>query len=203
MCASGFFHSNRTRTYEIWTIRPDGSELRQLTETSDDANSPVWSPDGSRIAFTLYPQLQSTIFRVDTSFREQKREALPPLDDAADRFIAWDWSADGRRLAGELVTAGRWDGGAAYDLESQRYKKLSDISVPPFPRWVADTNWLLVNTGQTIVLIDSQTQQQREVLSVKPHRVMEVVPTPDGRTLYFTMLTSEADIWLLTLDDDT
>ena len=194
------FNSNRTGTYEIWTIHPDGSGLRQLTDTDDDADNPVWSPDGSRIAFTFYPQLQPTIFRVDTSWSEQEPEALPPLDDDATRFQAWDWSADGRRLAGGLVTS-RPGGIAVYDVESQRYTKLSDVGGAP--RWIADTDKLLMTTGQAIVLIDSQTLQQREVLSVKPHRVGAVVPTPDGRTIYFTMVTSEADIWLLTFDDET
>ena len=61
----------------------------------------------------------------------------------------------------------------------------------------------MTSTGQAIVLIDSQTLQQREVLSVKPHKLFGFLPTPDGRTIYFTMVTSEADIWLLILDDET
>ena len=184
------FNSTRTGTYEIWTIHPDGSGLRQLTDT-----------DGSRIAFTFYPQVQPTIFRVDTSWNEQKPEALPPLDDDANRFLAWDWSADGRRLAGSLVTSGRDRGVAVYGIDSQRYTKLSDVGWNP--RWIADTDKLLTDTGQAILLIDSQTLRQQEVLSVKPHNVLGPVPSPDGRTIYFTMMTSEADIWLLTLDDET
>ena len=104
-------------------------------------------------------------------------------------------------MAGMLVTHGRFSGIAVYDFESQRYTKQSDVGRNP--RWVADTDKLLIPTGQAIVLIDSQTQRQREVLSVKPHQVGKLVPTPDGRTIYFTMATSEADIWLLTLDDET
>jgi len=39
---------------EIFTIRPNGTGLRQLTEgSSDDANSPHWSPDGLHIAFWI------------------------------------------------------------------------------------------------------------------------------------------------------
>ncbi|MFF1956246.1 amidohydrolase family protein [Streptomyces sp. NPDC058220] len=37
--------------FHIWTLRPDGSELRQLTDGPWDDRGPSWSPDGSRIAF--------------------------------------------------------------------------------------------------------------------------------------------------------
>src|SRR5687768_3994278 len=36
---------------DIYTVAPDGTGLRRLTEDSYLNTSPVWSPDGSRIAF--------------------------------------------------------------------------------------------------------------------------------------------------------
>ncbi len=41
---------------EIYTIKRDGTGLRQLTELDGDAFSPDWSPDGTRIAFWLADQ---------------------------------------------------------------------------------------------------------------------------------------------------
>lgn len=38
-------------TYHIWTMRPDGSERRQLTSGGWDDREPVYSPDGRQIAF--------------------------------------------------------------------------------------------------------------------------------------------------------
>ncbi len=40
-----------TGDYEIYTIRADGTGLRQLTHTHGDDAHPVWSPDGRWIAF--------------------------------------------------------------------------------------------------------------------------------------------------------
>jgi hypothetical protein len=37
-------------------IRPDGSDLHQLTELDGNATHPDWSPDGTRIAFLLEDQ---------------------------------------------------------------------------------------------------------------------------------------------------
>ena len=51
----GFF-SDRSGRYEIWTILPDGRELRQLTRTGPNSGRegaliwPQWSPDGSRMS---------------------------------------------------------------------------------------------------------------------------------------------------------
>jgi hypothetical protein len=41
----------RVRT-AIFTIRPDGTGERQLTQRSASAGFPAWSPDGSRIAYS-------------------------------------------------------------------------------------------------------------------------------------------------------
>ena len=36
--------------WDIWIVRPDGSDLRQLTWFSDDDSSVAWSPDGRHLA---------------------------------------------------------------------------------------------------------------------------------------------------------
>ena len=37
--------------WEIWTVRPDGSDLRRLTHIQEDSPIPVWSADGKWLAF--------------------------------------------------------------------------------------------------------------------------------------------------------
>ncbi len=45
------FQSNRTGTWQIYTMRADGSEQRQITTDSSNNNFPDWSPDNQLIAF--------------------------------------------------------------------------------------------------------------------------------------------------------
>src|SRR5215469_9266353 len=39
--------------HQIFTIEPNGTNLRQLTHLAGDAFTPHWSPDGTRIVFEL------------------------------------------------------------------------------------------------------------------------------------------------------
>jgi Tol biopolymer transport system component len=87
------------REGQVWLMRPDGSEQRQLTTSG--GGRPVWSPDGRRLVFTLwnlqpcYPPPQQRcaitdiwIVNVDGSGERKLFErALQPA-----------WSPDGRRL---------------------------------------------------------------------------------------------------------
>ncbi|MER6157029.1 amidohydrolase family protein [Streptomyces sp. NPDC001868] len=37
--------------FHLWTVRPDGSDLKQRTDGPWDDRAPAWSPDGTRLAF--------------------------------------------------------------------------------------------------------------------------------------------------------
>jgi len=75
---------------ELWTIRPDGSEETQLTATSSGPASsearPVWSPDGTKIAFESGDHLYlmnadgtgvSTLFDTSNAFAGADWQPLP------------------------------------------------------------------------------------------------------------------------------
>src|SRR5262249_32818458 len=104
------FYSNRSGHYEAWTIRPDGSGLRQVTKTTGGSLTyPIWSPDGRRLACSL----------------DARGAALVDLDERVDLHSAHllamagrlflsptSWSPDGSKLAGNL---NRQDGTRAGD----------------------------------------------------------------------------------------
>jgi Tol biopolymer transport system component len=194
------FYSDRSGRYEVWTIAPDGGGLQQLTYTSGAGNVvyPVWSPDGARLAYSVSG---GTSFIVETgkSWKEQSPQPLPSLGENVS-FIAWSWSSDGRRLAGHLqLASGLRSGVIIYSLESQRFERLTDFGVGPV--WLKDDRRLLFGRQDKLYLVDSQSKKAHEVLSVAPHNINEEFAlSRDNRMIYFSLLQTEADIWLMSLE---
>ena len=190
------FYSNRSGNYEIWSINPDGSELKQLTFTAEDAIYPAWSPDGSQMAYYNGIDGLFYIFNLTEPWDEQTPIPLPPLEDGQQRFSDEPaWSPDGRWLAGNTSV-----GIVIYSLESQQYRSLSDFGGEPV--WLADSRRLLFsNWGEgTISLVDLNSGEIHDVLSLLPYQVYSPAVSRDNRWLYFVRGASEADIWLLTLN---
>jgi Tol biopolymer transport system component len=185
------FFSDRTGKWEIWTINSDGSGLQQLTYATGVTTNPVWSPDGSRLVYRNADGSPS-IIEVGKPWHEQSPQRLPATRDS-NHWGAWSWSPDGRELAG----ASR--GILVYSLESQQYEKLTDFGANPV--WLSDSRRLLFKHQDKLYLIDSQSKKFHEVLSVAPHEFGIGVTLPrDDRLIYFSLLTTEADIWLMTLE---
>jgi len=185
------FFSDRSGKWEIWTINSDGSGLQQLTYTSGTVTVPVWSPDGTRLAYRNAGGSPS-IIEVGKPWQEQSPQRLPPMSDS-NEWAPWSWSPDGRKLAGTGA------GIVVYSLESQQYEKLTDFGNNPV--WLSDSGRLLFKHQGKLYLVDSQSKKIHEVLSVAPHDFgIGVAPSRDNRLIYFSLLTTEADIWLMTLE---
>ena len=191
------FFSDRSGKWEIWMINSDGSGLKQFTYAPGVVTNPVWSPDGARLAYRN-PGVSPSIIEVEKPWAEQSPQALPSMSDLIG-WGAWSWSPDGRKLAGNILRAGVSDGILVYTLESQHYEKLTDFGIHPV--WLSDSRRLLFQKQGKLYLIDSQSKKVRELLSVAPNEFgIGVTISRDDRLIYFSLATTEADIWLMSLE---
>ena len=194
------FYSNRGDTFNLWSINPDGSDLRPLTEARDPGTLiPTWSRDG-RMAYRTFEN-RSYIFDLAQPWTDQIPMELPPFGDERETFEVNSWSPDNRWLAGHTQPT---YGIVIYDCAAQSYKRLPVVGGGN-PFWLNDSRRLLfTDTDRArLVLVDRESGRFHEVLTLSPDGIHQgAAISPDNRWIYFSRGVSEADIWMLTLDEE-
>lgn len=188
------FTSDRSGRYEIWVLDTDATNLRQLTFNSPgDTTFPLWSPDGTRILFRR--DLVSTVLDVNKPWAEQNLRQLPlPSDN--QRFVAWDWSPDGKRLIGNL--SGPPQVVASFSFETNQYEKLTEFGGSA--TWLSDSTRFIFFFNNKLYIGDVKTKRVREVFTAGENEIRSVDISPDGKLLYYSIYSSESDIWVLDLE---
>ena len=88
------YASDRGDSFDIWSIRPDGSGNQRLTDGPQDETLPAWSPSGGRIAY-----IQATVQSYgEAVLRTMGRDGAAQSTVGADAhgFSQPAWSFDGR-----------------------------------------------------------------------------------------------------------
>src|SRR5947209_8718140 len=83
-------------TFHIWTMKPDGTGLKQVTTGHGDDREPRLSPDGTTIAFASDRAFKGSydVWTVKTDGSDLKQITSSPADEYEP-----NWSPDGKRLA--------------------------------------------------------------------------------------------------------
>lgn len=95
--------------FHLWTLRPDGTGLRQLTDGPWDDRGPAWAPDGTRVAFAserggdTVTGAPYRIWVVDVRTGALTRLTGRPGQQGPGQDARWEdfdpaWSPDGERV---------------------------------------------------------------------------------------------------------
>ncbi len=90
------FEAYKGGTFHIWTMNPDGSNLRQVTNGHGDDREPYFSPDGTQIAFSSDRAFEASydIWVVNLITGALERRTKSPDDEYEPA-----WSPDGSEIA--------------------------------------------------------------------------------------------------------
>jgi Tol biopolymer transport system component/serine/threonine protein kinase len=191
-----YFYSSRGPRYEVWSIRADGSGLRQIsTTTGPSLWRPKVMPDGR--ALYQFNNNGTVMLPLNADGTATRTEPLPPMPGRNRSFQTPALSPDGKRFAG---ATGQVEGGGSpglwlYSLATKQYEQLADRGYQP--QWMPDGKRILFLDGDTPAVIDIATKEIRRIPTGRRLRGVEL--SPDAHALILLERTAEADIWLLTM----
>jgi eukaryotic-like serine/threonine-protein kinase len=169
----------------LWRGRLDGSERFQLTFPPLRANTPRWSPDGQRIAFTGTKAGQPTKVYLVSAQGGTPQELAP---EARNEFDP-NWSPDGSSVMfgrSPWVEMGTSNSTAiqVFDLRTHQLSSLPASEGMFSPRWSPDGRYVAALPGdsQRLMLFDFQTQKWTELAKTE---VNSPQWSHDGQYIYF------------------
>ncbi len=175
---------------EIYRVRPDGTELQQLTDNNLGDNSPRWSPDGEWIAYAVD---NSEIYRMRPDGSEQQR-----LTQVQDADLP-TWSPDGEWIAfvsdRSEVYRVRPDG---TDLELvAEADNISELAWSPDGEWIA-----FISNRSNIYRVRPDGENLQLLTSTSMRRVSQLSWSPDGEWIAFSASNNRlgSDLFKITAD---
>ena len=186
--------------WQIWTMKPDGSEARQVTDSASDKRYPSWSADGQRVFFR---NSDNQAWSVNLSDGSQER-VFPSLGMTSGVVPSPDGSTFVMmRYRRQLTDSGGiWLVGQD-GLDTKLLTSSSGIQYDPF--WSPDGKWIVYISSHgymtdEVCIMEVSSKEERKLTN---NSNMEFLPTisPDGRTIaYVSDVTGDYEIWLMNVD---
>jgi Tol biopolymer transport system component/predicted Ser/Thr protein kinase len=192
------FYSDREGPDEIWSINPDGGELRQVTLTDGMRIQPVSSPDGSKLVAS---DGNWRLFVHDSKDASVPAVELPRFPDAmraeGGGLAPLGWSPDGRQLTGTNGTGGiAW----LYSFDTKTYTKVAENLSGERVEWLPDRRRMIAAREGRLYIFDTATGEARLLLDM-PGEVLDGPQlSPDGSSLYFVRSEQSGDVWIARFD---
>jgi Tol biopolymer transport system component len=165
------FASDEGGNFDIFTMRLDGSDKQQLTDSPFGDWRPIWSPDGTKILFHSKQDGNWEIYTMDANGQNKLNITNHP---SADRFA--DWSPDGSKVVFQS------DRDVDFDLfvvnaDGSDLQKITPTKADEYgPRWSPDGNK---------IAFDRETGDGREIFVMNADGSGEVQLTNAARGSYY------------------
>ncbi len=175
------FISLRDGRPEIYIMNADGSEQKNLSHNPGDL-VPVWSPDGTKIAFHRNPE----IYVMNADGSEQKNLTNNP---AHDQYPSW--SPDGKKIAFASDRDGT-NGIYVMNADGQDIRRLTysgiGFFVSSFPSWSPNGKRIAFHSyrdrNHEIYVMNADGSEQKRLTNNRPYNDHPFW-SPDGKKIAF------------------
>lgn len=117
----------------LWVLPAGGGPATRITDLTDDARQPAWSPDGARIAFQGYRNGTWDIWTVAPDGSDPRPVTTGPFDEREPH-----WSPDGARLAFSSDRSGNYDIWVLELATGETRRVTTDEGNDYWPAWSPD-----------------------------------------------------------------
>ncbi|HTN44230.1 MAG TPA: DPP IV N-terminal domain-containing protein [Nitrospiria bacterium] len=195
------FESDLAGNWDIWTIRRDGTGLKQITHEPSNERFPSWSPDGARLAYASDRGGNWDIWSMNLDGTDHRQLTVYNGLD-----IAPVWSPDGKRIAfvssrsmDVLVWVMDADGGNVQGMPNIRCGDWVSAWSPDARSVAAVSSmrgrsdiWLIDTRDRTIKQLTQKTETRRDFLPAW---------SPDGtRIAFVSERNGHRDVWVMDRD---
>lgn len=170
----------------LWIIPASGGRATLITDYFNDARQPVWSPDGSRLAYFAYREGGYDLWSVAADGTNARRLTEGAYDDREPA-----WSPDGKRIAFSSDRTGKSE--AAYniwtlDLATSALTQITDNpGEDRMPTWSPDGSQIAYAStrgGKSALWATTLATGAERSLRTSDARLDAPSWAPDGRLAY-------------------
>lgn len=162
--------------FDIYAINPDGTGLKQLTQTPRDDRSPAWSPDGTLIAYECDNGSGAFDLCLMNADGSGKRYLPMSIDGLRGSVRHPTWSPDGRQIALAVESPQR---PAAIHIVSVDSGASRFLTNGQDPSWSPTGSQIAFTDGGQIIVINADGSGRRQLTN---NAGASMYPTwsPDG-----------------------